>query len=45
MIDALMQRDYPVLLGVFLITAMVVVVVNFITDLLYRFVDPRIGIS
>lgn len=45
MFDALMQRDYPVLLGVFLITAMVVVVVNFITDLLYRFVDPRIGIS
>ena len=45
MFDALMQRDYPVLLGVFLITAVVVVVVNFITDLLYRVVDPRIGIS
>lgn len=45
MFDALMQRDYPVLLGVFLITACVVVVINFITDLLYRFVDPRIGIA
>lgn len=45
MFDALMQRDYPVLLGVFLITAIVVVVVNFITDLLYRFVDPRISAS
>lgn len=45
MFDALMQRDYPVLLGVFLITAIVVVVVNFITDLLYRVVDPRIGIA
>lgn len=45
MFDALMQRDYPVLLGVFLVTAIVVVVVNFIADLLYRVVDPRIGIA
>lgn len=43
MFDALLQRDYPVLMGVFLITAIVVVVVNFIADLLYRIVDPRIG--
>ncbi|AXC50189.1 ABC transporter permease [Paracoccus suum] len=43
MFDALLQRDYPVLLGVFLTTAVVVVVVNLITDLLYRVVDPRIG--
>ncbi|MDF2813617.1 MAG: transporter permease, partial [Microvirga sp.] len=42
MFDALLQRDYPVLLGVFLVTAAVVVLVNLITDLLYRFVDPRI---
>ena len=42
MFDALMQRDYPVLLGVFLVTAMVVVIVNLVTDLLYRVVDPRI---
>ena len=45
MFDALMQRDYPVLLGVFLVTAMVVVAINFIADLLYRFVDPRIAIA
>ncbi|MDJ1159193.1 ABC transporter permease [Chelatococcus sp. SYSU_G07232] len=42
MFDALMQRDYPVLLGVFLVTATVVVIVNLVTDLLYRIVDPRI---
>lgn len=42
MFDALLQRDYPVLLGVFLVTAAVVVIVNLISDLLYRFVDPRI---
>lgn len=45
MFDALLQRDYPVLLGVFLVTAIVVVVVNFITDLLYRVVDPRIAVA
>ena len=42
MFDALLQRDYPVLLGVFLVTAAGVVFVNLISDLLYRFVDPRI---
>lgn len=42
MFDALMQRDYPVLLGVFLCTAAVVVLVNLITDILYVVVDPRI---
>ncbi len=39
--DALLQRDYPVLLGVFFCTAVVVVLLNLITDLIYRIVDPR----
>jgi len=42
MFDALLQRDYPVLLGVFLVTSVMVVLVNLLTDALYRFVDPRI---
>lgn len=42
MFDALIQRDYPVLLGVFLVTSTMVVLINLVTDLLYRFVDPRI---
>jgi peptide/nickel transport system permease protein len=42
MFDALMQRDYQLLLGVFLITSTMVVLFNLITDLIYRFVDPRI---
>ncbi len=42
MFDALMQRDYQVLLGVFLITSTMVVLFNLLTDLIYRFVDPRI---
>jgi peptide/nickel transport system permease protein len=42
MFDSLMQRDYQLLLGVFLITSVMVVLFNLITDLVYRFVDPRI---
>jgi len=45
MFDALLQRDYPVLLGVFLVTAVMVVLVNLATDMLYRFVDPRIEVN
>jgi peptide/nickel transport system permease protein len=41
--DALAQRDYNVLLGVFLITAIMVIALNAATDLLYRAVDPRIA--
>ncbi|MEP9399494.1 ABC transporter permease [Mesorhizobium sp. KR2-14] len=43
--DALLQRDYMVLMGVFLVTSVMVVVFNIITDLIYRIADPRIGAS
>ncbi|MFL9925523.1 ABC transporter permease [Herbaspirillum lusitanum] len=43
MFDALMQRDYQLMLGVFLMTSVMVVVFNLLTDLLYRLIDPRIG--
>lgn len=39
--DALMQRDYQILLGVFFCTSVVVVVLNLLTDLLYVVIDPR----
>lgn len=42
MFDAILQRDYPVILGVFMMTAVLVIVINFIADILYRIVDPRI---
>jgi peptide/nickel transport system permease protein len=41
--DALAQRDYNVLLGVFLVSAVMVILFNLLTDLLYRVIDPRIG--
>ncbi|MBV7487010.1 ABC transporter permease [Bordetella sp. BOR01] len=43
MFDALLQRDYQLLLGIFLVTSIMVVVFNLLTDLLYRYIDPRIS--
>lgn len=42
MFDALVQRDYAVLLGVFFVSSAMVVLFNIITDVIYRLVDPRI---
>jgi peptide/nickel transport system permease protein len=43
MFDALAQRDYQVLLGVFFVSSAMVVGFNLVTDLVYRWADPRIG--
>ncbi len=40
--EALLQRDYNLLLGVFVVSSAMVLVFNLITDLVYRLVDPRI---
>jgi peptide/nickel transport system permease protein len=40
--DALLARDYQVLLGVFLCTSVLVVLFNLVTDLVYLLVDPRV---
>jgi peptide/nickel transport system permease protein len=42
MYDALIQRDYNLLLGVFVVCSAMVLIFNLITDLVYRIVDPRI---
>lgn len=41
-IEATGKFDYPILMGIFLITAVLVVMGNLIADLAYAFVDPRI---
>jgi peptide/nickel transport system permease protein len=45
MFEALAQRDYQVLLGVFFVSSAMVVLFNLITDLVYRVVDPRIQVG
>ena len=43
--EALLARDYPVLLGVFFCTSVIVVLFNLATDLLYALVDPRVEVA
>ncbi|MFT4103106.1 MAG: ABC transporter permease [Burkholderiaceae bacterium] len=45
MFDALLQRDYNLLLGCFLFTAAMAVLFNLITDFVYTLVDPRIELG
>jgi len=42
MYEALLRRDYPLLQGCFVITTVSVIVANFITDMLYALIDPRV---
>jgi peptide/nickel transport system permease protein len=41
-VDAVYARDYPLVIGCVLVFALVFVIVNLITDLLYTYIDPRI---
>ncbi|SDM84962.1 ABC transporter permease [Afipia sp. GAS231] len=45
MYEALLQRDYNLLLGVFVVCSAMVLIFNLVTDLVYRLVDPRIEFS
>lgn len=44
-VDAALKRDYPVMMGLTVVIALVVVVVNLIVDLLYGALDPRVRLS
>ena len=41
-LDAVLDRDYPMLQGAVLVVAIIVTIVNLVVDLLYFFLDPRI---
>lgn len=45
MYDALFQRDYNLLLGIFFVSSAMVLLFNLITDVVYTFVDPRIELK
>ena len=40
--DALNHRDYPVLQGIFLIVTLAMLIANFVADIVYTYVDPRV---
>ncbi|MGZ6339064.1 MAG: ABC transporter permease subunit [Candidatus Limnocylindrales bacterium] len=41
-IQAVGHYDYPVLMGILLITSMIVVFANLTADIMYAVVDPRV---
>jgi len=43
--DAVLNRDYPLMLGILLISAILVVVANILVDWLYSVLDPRIKLE
>ena len=44
-VDAITMRDYPLIQAYVVWMALIYVLVNLITDLLYRFLDPRIRLG
>ncbi len=44
-LQAIFQRDYPVVQGVVLVIALLFVLTNLVVDLLYAWIDPRIRYS
>ncbi len=42
MTNALRQKDVPAIMGSIIISALVITIVNLLTDLTYAFIDPRI---
>jgi peptide/nickel transport system permease protein len=42
LLDAVNQRDYPIITGVFLVVGVAVMVINLIVDLSYGLLDPKV---
>jgi peptide/nickel transport system permease protein len=42
LLDAVNQRDYPIITGVFLIVGVAVMLINLLVDLSYGFLDPKV---
>jgi len=45
LLTSISNRDYPVVEAIIMGIAVIVIVVNFVVDIIYRIVDPRIGIE
>jgi len=40
--EAIITRDYPLIMGMVIIVSVIVIIVNIITDIIYSLIDPRI---
>lgn len=44
-VNSVLNRDYPIIMATTLLFATLVVVMNMVVDILYRFIDPRIDLT
>lgn len=44
-VEAVNNFDYPMMQGIFLVTAVTVIVVNTLIDILYAYLDPRVSLA
>jgi peptide/nickel transport system permease protein len=44
-VDAIIERDYPVVQGVILFVAVLYIAINILVDVSYAWIDPRIRVS
>jgi ABC-type dipeptide/oligopeptide/nickel transport system permease component len=42
MVNSTLSRDYPMVLGLVLLYAVILIGLNLLVDLLYRWLDPRL---
>lgn len=40
--ESILNRDYPVLMGIFIVVSVAIIIANLITDMVYCVLDPRI---
>ena len=44
LVSSIESRDFPLIQSLIMIISLIIIVVNFIVDLLYRVIDPRIRV-
>ena len=42
LVEAILMRDYPIVQNLVMFIAVIVVLINFLTDMMYGVLDPRI---
>ena len=44
-ISSILNRDYPIIMATTVVLATLVIVMNLVVDIAYKFVDPRISLT
>ena len=44
-VNSIMARDYPVTMGMIMVVAVIIIFINTFIDIIYGFIDPRVGRS